>query len=385
MKKFVNTPQVRILLFALLFFSCEKEQVSQFVKIETIQLNEVNNESDFSWAMKTFPADRNDLYFLVRHKNEIRRYDLNTLTLSASKAFDKKQDGGISSIGGFSYCNDLLYVTSTLMTKLFSVDKYFNIDENSIVDYSSKQVDRTKETFYSSFNSFNHQDVIKLNNHLYIPQEIPFIDSDGESVDNNSKLNYSLLLSYDYQTDSIHHLPVYLPSNFFDSKGLFSSPMVSHYDNKIIISFAYSEDIILFDGHTTEYLKHNRSKYIEDFISPDNYTDPISYHQLAPEYGPIMYDELREQLFRLVYYPNEPLRVANMLDDINYVQNTAIMHFNTDYNIASERILDNKQAYTKNQSFIGPKGIYFLRNNPYSDTYEEDKLSFDIWDFNPVL
>ena len=197
-----------------------------------------------------------------------------------------------------------------------------------------------------------------------------------------------LIVSYDLISQKTKPCNISYPNfakEFCWSEHHFDVPFTANNKNELIVSFPFTDDIYVYDIAKDEIVKEivdAKSKYVDkvipynacDFTNPEKY---FSYLKSVSRYYSLTYDKYKNVYYRIVLLPSDEID-GKRNDDI--VMPMSIMVLDGDFQVISEKRLE-KRIYNYKDFFVDSEGFWLSRNNTGNDNFNENELSFSLFNF----
>ncbi|WP_041779163.1 DUF4221 family protein [Belliella baltica] len=155
-------------------------------------------------------------------------------------------------------------------------------------------------------------------------------------------------------------------------------------DDLWIYSWKAMDSLLIFDENMN-LLKSVNAK--SEFAKPLNtssgdQTVEVQFQESITQtsYTSILYDPYREVYYRFVLI-GRALDDSYLEDQFPTLKNDfSIIVLDKDFNILTEKRFPSKIHYPY-KSFVGKKGLYLSRTNPFYEDINEDEVVFDVYEF----
>jgi hypothetical protein len=355
---------------------------SNLFLVKTINLNLDDSTSNELLRVQFTNESGNDLLFVLNNiTNSVDEYDLNSGGLRNRIYYPVDGPYGISSIAqGFYYHNrDTLFVfpqgrvNGTLMLNnegeiknvikppSIETEKYGII--NHISTSTNPSIYFNKKIFFSRYPLFDLQNPSNINSSYSLGVEYD-LTSNAVFLDSN-------LVYPEFYRDNIWSTFDMIYFRLFDGESyIYSWPLLDH-----LVKVNY------WSKNTEKYLvksaeDNSKAKPFKS-IPTDRMEDEVSLSNLR--YGEIFYDKYNELYYRVVYHP-----LKNYSNEIyptyRQAREFSILVLDKNFNLQKEVSFPDKKYLVYN-AFVGPKGLYLPRNNPFLEDLKEDSIYIDIYSF----
>lgn len=387
MYKFTLNSYIILLFVLVLILSCSKVDIKNDMNsskffIETIALTLDDSTSNEFYRVQYVHEFGNDFLFVLNSLTKsLDVYDLRSGNLNKRIYYPVDGPNGISSIvQGFYYHNDdsiFLFPQGRLNGSLLLDIKG---DVKSVIKPPAIETEKfgiINHVSTSANPSFFHNNMIYLSRY-------PLFDLQNPS---NINSTYPLGVKYDLTKnlilmDSTIVYPEFYMNNIWSTFDLTFSRVFD--GESFIFSWPLLDQLlkIKYGGNEVEsYLaksKKDNSKSKPFSMRPsDKMEDEVSLSNLR--YGEILYDEYSRLYYRIVYHPlkhytNETFPTHRQARDFS------VLVLDKNFNLLQEVSFPGKKYLVFN-AFVGPKGLYLTRNNPFYDELNEDLVYIDIFSF----
>ncbi|MCH7399112.1 DUF4221 domain-containing protein [Belliella sp. DSM 107340] len=153
-----------------------------------------------------------------------------------------------------------------------------------------------------------------------------------------------------------------------------------------IYSWSGMDSLLVFDENM-DLIKSVNAK--SEFAKPLKYTSgsnlpkdiQIQERVSQTTYSYIFYDAYREVYYRFVNIGRD-MDEDDLEDQFPHLKNDfSIIVLDKDFNLLAEKRFPGKIHYPY-KSFVGEKGLYLSRTNPFYEGINEDEVVFDVYEFN---
>lgn len=317
------------------------------------------------------------LFYLNKANNSIILYDMNTKSIAKEIVFPKEGQQGFGIVTGFTIHNlDTIYISS-------SGDPTLYVTDTTGVLKQKIRYDQTIEGLSSQYTrlfSRPYKDVIVRDNYLVLSPPFPI----GRRVPSKSEINnHPMFIKIDDKRGAFEAMSVSPPSDYFKNNQLYEPTFaVADAGDKIAYSY-YSDHNVHYTVDGAEaHKKAAQSDYIKELEPTDNYNNPAYYYAKAALYRNLFYDPYRNLFYRIAKHAIDNFDDINMKpeDAYQYPPTFSIIILDKNLDKIGEVLFDEPGYYDMYQTFVGREGIYISTSNPFNPDYDENKLTFEIWE-----
>ena len=330
-----------------------------------------------SICLKYFSPNVNEeyLFFLNKHINTILIFDLNKRKLIRKIPIKKEGENSIGKASSFTIKNlDSIYVASSGKTILYLIDSSGLIKRK--IDYGDPVGNLVPS--YSSLASKYNNNVLFWKEKLLLSQPL-YIN--GRNATKELLKNHRMYLEIDPESHTHRFFPITPPEDYFE-KGSFSTIFsVAHDGEKVVCSF--SNDHSLYFSNDLQRAKKvlAKSRFIDDFVSMENVTNPFAHGAETPNYGSILYDPYRKVYYRFAKHALTPdqFKETGEMQGYYFPPRFSILILDKDLHVLGETPFFGNN-YNMFNSFVGRKGLYISTANPLRTDFSEDFLPFELFE-----
>jgi hypothetical protein len=290
---------------------------------------------------------------------------------------NREGPNGIPSFNGHGVINLDDIVVSTSRWKMFRVNRKGEIIREYLL---SKGLDLAKVT-PSWFWSFYYTPLECIDGKIYVYQDLPYTQWNGDPYGNNFEFDESpLSIVLDTVTGDCRHLKLTYPKLFEKTRTIGKCSRYSRiYDGKRFVYSFYRlpELYVLEDGETGRRVA-SKSRYIDD-IKNEGYSPSLSNMEATrlvyslPSYGNIVYDKYRDVYYRFCRLGTE--RFLDGKDQTFCWNDFTIMILNSDLEVIGETLFE-AGVYAPKLFFVNKDGLWLSENNYQRDDMTDDLLKF---------
>ncbi|MDT0677323.1 DUF4221 family protein [Autumnicola musiva] len=202
--------------------------------------------------------------------------------------------------------------------------------------------------------------------------------------------NRPLIASYNLETTETRTLNIHYPEYFTQncwSEHQFPPSFTKNSKNQLVFSFQTGSPLYIYDVAKDSVIEKRNtaeSSHVSEIIPYkdcdfQDVTKYFKYLKSTARYRSIIYDEYRNIYYRLVSLPTEENRDGQRNHDI--LAPLSIMVLDENLNKIMEKRLPNK-TYDPNDFFITESGLWISTNNEGSDFFNENTLSYALFEFD---
>jgi hypothetical protein len=197
---------------------------------------------------------------------------------------------------------------------------------------------------------------------------------------------YKPQFSVNITTDSLTWVSKITYPNFYRERfwpeSFVSLSTAKNHSNELIYSWAASDSLIVLDSKhqklKTVLAKSIYSKPTLFGNEPISESDKWKLNVTNLSYIQILYDSFREVFYRIVLLPREVEDHEYLDHTSTYLNDFSVMVFDKDFKFLGETKFSGG-VYHPYLAFVGKKGLYISRGNPYNPENNEDSLTFDVF------
>jgi hypothetical protein len=320
--------------------------------------------------------DQNLIGFLNRG-NEIVIFDLDRLCVHKKIKLAREGAHGVGTVRGFWYHNlDSIFITSEGDKKIYLVNK-----SGEVIDRFPYHVTwdgmETGATFYSR-SHINTPLVIK-DSKIYLTN---YLLGNYGMYDINKFENQRLCIEVDLKTKIVKLLPLTYPKGYWDGVNYYEPSFARVFDGKrFVYLWRYFDRILVTTDHFKGEYVPIQSKYIGRITKRPLPTDLTEHMKRLLESGAfynLIFDHFNE-VYYIFVYPG--IKVDSSVDLFRSWDNLpvfSVLILDHNFNRIGEILMPEKTYYLDN-FFVGKKGLYLSRNNPDNPDFNENFLSFDVF------
>lgn len=372
-----------LLLFSfILCFSCKKNQNTTdftntqynvyFEKVETVQIEIDSSISPFIWNCQ-FLWDKNVLVFNNHNLNDNSLILIDLKTNKTSKlSFETEGVNELkNAIFNFYYHNK---------DSIFFLPMY----THKILIFDNQQKVKNKIKFKTGIENIG-QTIVYMgqNNTLFKNHKMIFTTFPTNANQMASSINDPIFYEINFEDSIAKALPFTYELNFDESYPLqhpFYIDPRSVFDLDGNIIFTFPKSSILFRADKKEIKKSIdiQSDYIDEYQQLKSMKD-FGTHEITGNANiKLDYDKINKHIYLIaeigISKRNGETGKLNENDDKPFV----VIVYDNDMNKILEQIFVGSK-YKISASFVGQKGLYLSLNNKKNDSFDEDKLQFEIF------
>lgn len=308
-------------------------------------------------------------------------YSLETGNLIHRISFNSQGPESITNLGGFFYQNE----DSIFIFPKMSLFNTTLIDSNGDISKRYSPISNKNQVVPGLINHFSNSanPTYYVKNSLYFDQGI----LKNTAVPGVLAENHQLSGRFNLVTDSVFLFPKSGFPHFYQDKTfpiyLSVSSRILDSEMQWIYSWNALDSIIIFDFEMeNKKLIYSKSKYRnQDFPNIAN-TGPSESLELIisnTHYCKIIQDPYRKRYLRFVQLGrNFDPDTDNSISSI-FKNDFSIMIYNENWELQDEYFFPGN-IYNLYHSFIGEKGLYLPKTNPFFKNLDEDNVVFDMYE-----
>jgi hypothetical protein len=370
------------LLVLLIFLSCSSKRENSggytLHKTESIKLPLDSGMVPQSKAIFYLEneSDKNLMGYL-NAGNEIMVFDLDNLRVHEKIRLAKEGENGVGTVRGFWYKNaDSIFITSEGDKKIYLINNGGKVIDKFPYHVTTDGME-TGATFYSR-SHINTPLVIK-GSKIYLTN---YLLGNYGFYDVSKFENQRLCIEIDIKTKAVQLLPLGYPRGYWDGTNYYEPSFARVFDGKrFVYLWRYFEKILVTTNHLKGTYVPIHSKYIGKFTERPLPTDLNEHMKRLLKSGAFYnftYDRFNE-VYYIFVYPG--VDVDSSMDLFKLWGNLpvfSVLILNSDFDVIGETLMPEKIYFIDN-FFVGKKGLYLSRNNPENPDFDENYLSFDVF------
>ena len=366
-------------LLGICLYSCsEKEKgATQFILIQSeeglaFEMDETS--SNFSMQIEYLEEGEREYVF---HRDllsqDIHCFDMQSQQLVKRLQFDQEGERGTGRLDSF-------FVPALDSILLFGNQLFFtDFEGNSWEKITFTKPDKLSRPFLQ-IGPYRASPQLKGSQLLVATRLVGRLQELTQDQLNEASLSYGIDLSSGKVALTPHNYPNdYLKDGL---KGLYFS--VASRKHEMIYSFQGDHHLYVGtpDNSSLKAI-YAPSRYLPQHL-PSLGRDETSeqfnrYFLSAPKYGSIYYDKYREVFYRFVY-PEYEVKDEEALRELQmYVPFFSVQILGPDLALLGETLMDQEPLNPFN-AFVGKKGLYISNSNPNHSDFNEDMMSFHLFE-----
>lgn len=387
-----------LLLFAITFvvlISCSKQEAdsekrsysNNFTEVGQVKL-EIDSLSDYSFPeFQVIQEDGQEMLLVMNKVNfSFDFYDLASGEKLKRTAIQKDERFPIPALYGFWYHNaDSIFLFRQMLLNGISL---INGNGEIVTQYNPQKIDRSSpQTMMKSM--VNHYSR-STNPTLYENGKLYFSDmtlngflSSAEAMEEfRPAVEVDLISNEVNISDQIRIPDFYKGKTWQTYWGGFSR---IKNDNLLIYSWAVMDSMLIYDQNMESiksvYAKSEFAKPIKSSSDANSTVEEQLRERITnTAYSYIFYDKYREVYYRFVTI-GRTIDESYLEDQFPHLKNDfSIVVLDRDFNVLTEKRFPGKIHYPY-KSFVGEKGLYLSRTNPFYEGLNEDQVVYDVYEF----
>lgn len=376
---------VKGLSIVILIIGCKDEKPSDLQEEEyTGQLkikDSVSIEIDkntFYDTKQTHVLKQADTVYLFREDYLSSTVDIlnwNSKTIGKPLSFSKMANFGGSAF--YPITKDSVFIASLSGQVALSVN-------DSLKVLKSPSLKGKPLRFYG----LNKHKPVKIDDEIFMT-----LGSDYLQTDSNFK-DRPLIVSYNIKTGELKDIGFHYPPEFYNyywTNHQFNPTFTKNHKNQLVLSLETSPDLYIYNATTGLIITKNnvsKSAYfgnIEPYGNFDGILEDIGeityfeYLKGIGRYRGIIYDPNENIYYRIVSLPSDE-EIDNQRTQ-DWVAQLSIMVLDENFKLLTERKLPNR-TYNPEDYFLTEKGLWISTNNELSNSFDENRLSYTLFNFD---
>ncbi|SIS85422.1 DUF4221 family protein [Belliella pelovolcani] len=382
------------LAFVILFSCSEKGSNSEkrtfandFIEVGQVKLD-IDSISDFNFPEFQVIQEGEEELLLVMNKVNFSFdfYDLESGEKVKRTAIQKDEKYPIPALYGFWYHNaDSIFLFRQMLLNGITL---INGDGEIVTQYSPQKIDRSspQAMMKSMVNHYSRS----TNPTIYESGKLYFSDMSLNGFLNSAETmeEFKPAVVVDVENNDVQVIDHVRVPDYYKGK---TWPMdMGNYsrikqNNQWVYAWAGMDSILVFDENMHLIKSVNaKSEFAKPlkFTSGSNLPKDIQIQERVSQttYSYIFYDPYRELYYRFVNIGRD-MDESDSEDQFPHLKNDfSIIVLDKDFNILTEKRFLGKIHYPY-KSFVGEKGLYLSRTNPFYDGLNEDEVVYDVLEF----
>lgn len=389
------------LAFVILFSCSEKGSNSEkrtfandFIEVGQVKLD-IDSISDFNFPEFQVIQEGEEELLLVMNKVNFSFdfYDLESGEKVKRTAIQKDEKYPIPALYGFWYHN----ADSIFLFRQMFLNGITLLDKEGVIvtQYNPQKFDRRNidEIRKSMVNHYSRatNPTLYENGKLYFSDMSSngFLSSSDVMEEFRPAVTVDIINNIASKVDEIR-VPFFYKGKVWPMNlGDYSRIIIG---NEMIYSWAGLDSLVIFDKRSKALKQVNtQSEYAHElkftnvprtFTSGEVYDKETLIKERVSQttYSYIFYDPYRELYYRFVNIGRD-MDETDLEDQFPHLKNDfSIIVLDKDFNVLTEKRFPGKIHYPY-KSFVGKKGLYLSRTNPFYDGLNEDEVVYDVLEF----
>ncbi|WP_089242007.1 DUF4221 family protein [Belliella buryatensis] len=385
-------------LFAFVFvilISCSEKgansekraYTNDFTEVGQVKL-EIDSLSDFNFPeFQVIQEGEKDLLLVMNKVNfSFDFYDLASGERLKRTAIQKDEKYPIPALYGFWYHNaDSIFLFRQMLLNSITL---INGEGEIVTQYSPQKIDRSspQAMMKSMVNHYSRS----TNPTLYDDGKLYFSDMtlNGFLSSSEAMEEFRPAVLVDLESNEVQVLDHFRMPDYYRGK---TWPMdMGNYSrikqsNQWVYAWAGMDSILVYDENMDLIKSVNaKSEFAKPlkFTSGSNLPKDIQVQERVSQttYSYIFHDPYREVYYRFVNIGRD-MDESDSEDQFPHLKNDfSIIVLDKDFNILTEKRFPGKIHYPY-KSFVGEKGLYLSRTNPFYEGLNEDEVVYDVLEF----